>query len=180
MSINLNSFILPDSVIESMKQKIKKTENIKRELGFNLCQLDGSNELKDDTHCIGSECRISLEKACKIGKKVGLFHTHPKNGKGTSSPSLSDLQNGYYFGMNCIGGAGDHKVICYVRKDKVMDLKVYNAIKYNRERFEPVGAGKIHHIKTKKGYEIIKSKIRDRDYARDKLRDDHFDIIDVI
>lgn len=75
--------------------------------------------------------------------------------------------------MNCIGGVKDQKIKCYIRKDK-------EAIKYNRDRFEPVGAGKIHHITTKKGYEIIKAKIRDRNYARDKLRDYYFNIVDVV
>ena len=49
MPKNLNSFILTDNIIEIMKQKLKKTGEIHREFGFNLCKTDGSNELKDDT-----------------------------------------------------------------------------------------------------------------------------------
>ncbi len=181
MSININSFILTDNMIELMKEKLKKTESLNRELGFNLCKVDESNELKDDTHCIGSDCRITLETVCKIGKKVGLYHTHPRNGgEGTSNPSIADLQNGYFYGMNCIGGIVDQKIRCYIRKDKVMNPKDYKTITYNRERFESIKAGKIHHVTTRKGHEIIKSKFRDLVYTRDKLRDSYFNIIDVV
>ena len=178
MPKNLNSFILPDNIIETMKKRLIKTGKIHRELGFNLCKVEDSNELRDDTHCIGSACEIALAKACKIGKKVGSFHTHPKNGKGRADPSIGDLQNAYYFGINCIGGEEDNNVKCYVRKDKELNKKDYNAITHYREKYRPLN--RPHYISTEKGREIILAKFREREYIRDKLKESYFDTIDII
>lgn len=178
MPKNLNSFILPDNVIDTMKKKIIKTGQVRRELGFNLCQIEGSNELRDDTHCIGSACEIALAKACKIGKKVGTFHTHPENGHGISKPSLGDLKNAYYFGINCIGGETDKKIQCYVRKDKELNKKDYNTISYYRDKYKPLD--RIHRVTTEKGREIVMAKFRERDYTIDRLKESYFNTIDII
>lgn len=178
MPKNLNSSILPDSVIEIMKKKLVKTEKVRRELGFNLCQVEGSNQLQDDTHCIGSDCRIALEKTCKVGKKVGLFHTHPGNGEGTSGPSLSDLENAYYYGMNCVGGATDKKIKCYVRKDKEFSTKDYKTIRYYREKYSHLS--KVHHITSEKGRQMVLAKFRERDYAIDALKKSYFNTVDIV
>jgi hypothetical protein len=176
MPKNLNSFILTDNIIEIMEQKLKKTEEINRELGFNLCKIFGSNELKDDTHCIGSECRIPLEKTCKTGIKVGTYHTHTKQ---DSTPSLPDLWGGYYHGIEYIGGTDDQKITCYVRKDKDRDPKINKVFAANSLRFESLGAGKKHSIKTQRGYQIYMSKFRDLQYTRDALLKGHFYTVNI-
>lgn len=178
MSKNLNSFILSDRVIEIMKQKLKKTEEIHKELGFNLCQIEGSNELQDDTHCIGSECKITLAKTCSVGTKVGLFHTHPGNGTGTSDPSISDLHNAYYYGISCIGGVEDKRIRCDVRKDKTINAKDLKTFKYYSEQFGPLD--RQHKITSQKGYETLKAKFREMYYVREKLRTNYFNTIDII
>jgi len=175
---NLNSFILPDNVIETMKKKLEKSGQVHRELGFNLCQIEDSNELRDDTHCIGSACEIVLAGVCKTGKKVGIYHTHPENGKGTSDPSLSDLENGYYYGMNCVGGQTDKRVKCYVRKDKEINRKDYNTIKYYRQMYKPLD--KPHRVTSEKGRQIVLAKFRERDYTRDTLKKSYFNIIEIV
>jgi hypothetical protein len=177
MPKNLNSFVLTDNIIEIMKQKISKTENIRREFGFNLCHIEGSNELKDDTHCIGTECAMPLEKTCKIGKKVGTFHTHPES---DSVPSLPDLWNGYYYGVECIGGTTDKKIVCYIRKDKEQDPKTNKIFAANAERFKSLSAGKEHHITKQRGYQIHMSKYRDLQYTRDFLQKKYFDTVNII
>jgi len=174
MPKNLNSFILSDDTIEIMKQKLKKTGEINRELGFNLCKIDGTNELKDDTHCIGSNCNLQLSDTCKIGKKVGTYHTHPK---ATSIPSLPDLWGGYYHGVECIGGTQDQKITCYVRKDKDRDPKINKMFSANNARFESLRSGKKHSIKTQRGYQMYMSKFRDLQYTRDVLQQKYFDAI---
>ena len=78
MPINLNSFVLTDNMIDIMKKNLKKSEEINKEIGFNLCQIDGNNELKDENYHIGTEDSIYFSVACDIGKKVGEFHTHPQ------------------------------------------------------------------------------------------------------
>lgn len=176
MPKNLNSFVLPDSVMEIMKQKVRKTEIIHKELGFNLCKIEGSNELKDDTHCIGSECSMPLAKTCKIGEKVGTFHTHPK---ADSEPSLPDLWGGYYYGVECVGGVKDKKIACYVRKDKVRDPGVVKAFAANSARFKSLSAGKKHHLTTDRGYQIYMSKFHDLQYTRKFMMQKYFDAVDI-
>jgi hypothetical protein len=177
MPKNLNSFVLTDKIIDIMKQKISKTENIRREFGFNLCHIEGSKELKDDTHCIGTECRMPLAKICKIGKKVGTFHTHPRS---DSTPSLPDLWDGYYYGTECIGGTVDKKVVCYIRKDKELDPKINRMFAANIERFRSLGAEKEHHITKEKGYQTYMSKYRDMIYTRDFLQKKYFDTVSIL
>lgn len=174
MPKNLNSFILSDNIIEIMKQKLKKTEDIKKELGFNLCHIDDNNELKDDTHCIGSECNMPLAKTCKIGNKVGTFHTHPKE---DSIPSLPDLWNGYFYGVECVGGTVDQKITCYVRKDKVRDPEINKVFAANAARFASLKAGKKHHLTTQRGYKMYMSKFRDLQYTRNFLEKKYFDAV---
>lgn len=177
MPKNLNSFILSDNIIEIMKQKLKKTGDINKELGFNLCQIEGNNELKDDAHCIGSECRLPLAKACNIGTKVGTYHTHPKQ---NSIPSLADLWGGYYHGVECIGGTADQKIMCYIRKDKVRDPEINKIFVANAARFDSLRAGKKHNITTQRGYNMYMSKYRDLQYTRDFLQKKYFEAISIV
>lgn len=176
MPKNLNSFILTDDIIDIMKQKTKKTEIIHRELGFNLCHIEGINELKDDTHCIGTACSLPLENTCKIGKKVGTFHTHPS---GDSTPSLPDLWGGYYHGIKCIGGVKDKKIACYIRKDKELDPKTNRIFAANATRFESLSATKEHHITKQRGYQIYMSKYRDLQYTTNFLQKKYFDVVNI-
>jgi hypothetical protein len=125
----------------------------------------------------GTDCKLKLNQDCKVGKKVGLYHTHPES---ISNPSLADLENGYYYGINCIGGTDDNKIKCYARKSNYINIKDYNTITYHKKRFDPISAGKVHRITTKKGYEQIKSVIRDRDYAIENIKKNYFNEIDVL
>lgn len=168
---------MSDNIIDVMKQKLKKTESINMELGFNLCQIEGSNELKDDTHCIGTECTMPLTKTCKIGNKVGTFHTHPKS---DSKPSFPDLWNGYYHGVECIGGTTDKKITCYIRKDKVRDPKINKVFAANAQRFESLRTEKKHHLTTQRGYQIYMSKFRDLQYTRDFMQKKYFDTVNIV
>lgn len=177
MPKNLNSFVLTDNIIDIMKKKMEKTENIYRELGFNLCHIEGSNELKDDTHCIGTECSLPLEKTCKTGSKVGTFHTHPT---GDSVPSLPDLWGGYYYGTECVGGITDKKIVCYIRKDKERDSMTNKMFATNVIRFKPLSSGKEHHITKQRGYQMHMSKYRDLQYTRDFLLKKYFDTVNIV
>lgn len=178
MPKNINSSIITDDMIETMKKKVEKTTIIRRELGFNLCKVEDSDVLQDDIHCIGSNCAIRLASDCKTGKKIGSFHTHPRNGDATSNPSLSDLENAYLFGINCVGGVEDKKIRCYVRKDKTVNLKDFSIIKYNKEHFAAMD--RPHHVTTLRGLEMVQARFRERDYTRDKLRDHYFNTVDIV
>ncbi len=176
MPKNLNSFVLTDNIIDIMKQKLKKTKDIQKELGFNLCHIEGNKELKDDTHCIGTECTLPLEKACKTGNKIGTFHTHPKQ---DSQPSLPDLWGGYYYGVECIAGTKDKKIVCYIRKDKELNLKINKMFAANAARFDSLRAIKKHRITTQRGYNIYMSQFRDLQYTKDFLQKKYFDAVDI-
>ncbi len=135
MSIKLNSFTLPDSVIQKMKRYTidSKTKNI--EIGFNLCS-DKQNHLlvlHDEKPCSGSECTLDIPKGCNSGKHVGLFHTHVS---ASSKPSIQDILNAYYFGINCIGSVDERNIKCYVRKDTIPTRENIESITLSIVRYE--------------------------------------------
>ena len=183
MSTKLNSYILPDKVIQKMKTDIEETKKLGIEIGFNLCTKDMTEELQDEKHCVGSSCKLTGWKpGCESkGKHVGIFHTHPivpKISKGDSSPSMSDLTGAYQYGIMCVGGARDNKIQCSIRKDKEVDIKTIRSIRADVEMYEKFLKRK-HHITTRKGYEAYMAKYRDAEYAKDKLHERLFNIIDI-
>lgn len=118
MTTKLNSFILPDNVIEKMKKNVdySRFENI--EFGFNLCS--GSlKQLHDEKPCLGT-CSVSIPKGCDKGEQVGIFHTHAGS---SSKPSILDILNAYKLSINCIGSTEEKDIKCYVRKDKTYKIE---------------------------------------------------------
>ncbi len=110
----LGQFILSDKIIEKMRDKIKRNERVKKELGFSLFQKN--NILIDRWHCTGNKGSIFPSNKCINGEElVGGFHTHPHK---NSEPSIGDMQNAYREGFECIGGFLDQKIVCYIRKTK--------------------------------------------------------------
>lgn len=118
MSTKLNSFILPDSVIQKMKRNVEDSRIKDIEVGFNLCAENGN--LHDENPCVGIECAVDIPKGCTRGKYVGLFHTHPHN---SSEPSIQDIANAYQIGINCIGSTEEKNIKCYIRKDTIHTRK---------------------------------------------------------
>ena len=112
MSTKLNSFILPDSVIQKMKRNVEDSRTKDIEVGFNLCAENGN--LHDENPCVGTECSVDIPKGCTRGKHVGLFHTHSNT---SSEPSIQDIANAYHIGINCIGSTEEKCIKCYIRKD---------------------------------------------------------------
>lgn len=179
----LNSYILPDKIIQKMKTHIEDTKKTGLEIGFNLCTIDTTEELQDEKYCVGSSCSLkSWKPGClSKGRHVGIFHTHPivpKISKGESSPSMTDLIGAYRYGIMCIGGAGDNKIQCSVRKDKGPDIQVIRSIIADVEIYEKPLKRK-HHITTRKGLEAHLSKHREAQYIKDKLHERLFNIIDI-
>ena len=184
MPKNLNSFILPDNVIQRMKVDIEDTKRLGVEIGFNLCTKDTSNELQDEKYCKGSSCKLTgWSPGCTSkGKHVGIFHTHtivPKKSMGESSPSMSDITTAYRYGVMCIGGAGDNKIACIIRKDKTADPKIIKSIRADVEMYEKPFRH-VFHITTRKGYEKYLSKLRDLTYTREKLQEKLFNTIEIV
>lgn len=183
MPTKLNLYILPDKVIQKMRSDIEDTKKIGLEIGFNLCTKNTTEELKDEKHCTGAACRlVGWKPGCESkGKHVGIFHTHPvvpKISKGPSSPSMSDMTSAYTYGIMCVGGAGDNKIICIVRKDKDPDPKVIRSIRADVEMYErPMRS--IPKITTRKGYEKYMARYRELEYTRNKLQERLFNTIEI-
>ena len=133
MSTKLNSFILPDNVIQKMKKNVEysKFENI--EFGFNLCNQKGQQILHDENPCVGNECSIDIPKGCKEGEHVGLFHTHAGS---SSKPSIQDILNAYKLSINCIGSTEEKDIKCYVRKGKTYKTEERDNIIVAMARYE--------------------------------------------
>jgi hypothetical protein len=89
------------------------------EVGVPICSDDNGRLHLDERvsePCVGAGCRIA--KACKVGKKVGSFHTHPLVGVWPSPQDImtSAQENETFF---CIGGRlRDDKpyTACYIPK----------------------------------------------------------------
>lgn len=122
MTTKLNSFILPDSVIQKMKKNVEysRFENI--EFGFNLCSDNQKDQkiLHDEKPCLGNECSVDIPKGCEKGEHVGIFHTHASS---SSKPSIRDILNAYKLSINCIGSTEEDSIKCYVRKDNTYKIE---------------------------------------------------------
>ncbi len=123
MSIKLNSYVLPDDTINSMKSVLSKSVQTKRELGFTLC-ADQKDNLHARNLCTGEDCTIGIRVKCDEHEKfAGAYHTHPNS---YSMASASDL---IYCGTvpnTCIGGERDNKIKCFTWKHKHITEEKYN------------------------------------------------------
>lgn len=109
----INSFILPDSIISNMKDKIKDTKKLKTELGFALCTEKDSNVVVKGSECTGTRCSIK-SGICREGHiQLGDYHTHPRT---APTMSINDMVTGCSEKMECIGSARYNNIICYIRK----------------------------------------------------------------
>lgn len=116
MPKNLNSYILKDRTIKSMKEFIDKTKIDKLERQFDLCLCTKDNTLFHMNECTGNQCSVISRKICVGGEFKGSYHTHPV--PFSEKPSTGDLLNILYDGMGCIGSAKSDKIKCLMLKDK--------------------------------------------------------------
>ena len=113
MSKQIGSFILPDNIISSMKDKIKETKKLKIETGFALCTDKDSNVITKGPECTGTKCSIKAE-VCKENQiQIGDYHTHPR---AAATMSITDMVTGCSEKIECIGSARFNNVICFSRK----------------------------------------------------------------
>ncbi len=123
----INSFILPDNIISNMKDKIKETKKLKKEVGFALCSTDsniitkGSNIITKGTECIGTNCSIKTGICKNNQTSIGNFHTHPRS---HPTMSITDMVTGCSEEIECIGSVPFNTIRCFTRKtDKTQCLK---------------------------------------------------------
>lgn len=121
MSKQIGSFILPDNVILSMKNKIQDTKKLKTELGFALCTEENSNIIVKGPECTGTRCSIKATTCDKRQTQVGDYHTHPR---AAATMSITDMVTGCSEKMECTGSARFNDIVCFSRKtDEFQCLK---------------------------------------------------------
>lgn len=129
-SKKLNSFILPNNIIQKMKDKIQEAKIKDIEIGFNLCS--DNNQLHDESLRTATEYELRMPDTCSKGRKVGSFHTHVES----TDPSITDIYSIYKSGMQCIGSTREKKIRCYIRKDKTPRQEDIEIIRSNMTKFE--------------------------------------------
>ncbi len=164
MPIKLNSYTLPDDVVEKMKIKIKETKEKKIELGFGLCRMKYVNTLKPGVECTGDECKIIQMPECPTGLYVGGYHTHPS---GIAAPSIADLKNAYMNDVECVGAPEEDAIRCFVR----LGHRKQEDEKYIISKFKDVEEN-YPKVVDNAQYERWKS-------ARDEIWNKHFQTVDV-
>jgi hypothetical protein len=113
MPKQIGSFILPDSIMSSMKDKIKETKKLKIELGFALCTEKDSNIISKGTDCTGTRCSIKAGICREGNTQIGNYHTHPRT---DATMSITDMVTGCSENIQCIGSARLTNVVCFSRK----------------------------------------------------------------
>ncbi len=132
MSKQVGTFILPDNIIEDMKDKIKYTRKLKIELGFSLCSEKDSSIIIKGSGCTGNRCSIRPGE-CREGQdKIGDYHTHPVT---ESTMSISDMIEGCSQKMECIGSAKFGNIVCFVRKANKSQC-LSDTIPFRKEEYE--------------------------------------------
>jgi hypothetical protein len=123
MSKQIDSFILPNDIISSMKDKIKDTKKLKTELGFALCidpKKDSSVIIKG-SECTGTRCSIKTGMCKENQTHIGDYHTHPRT---AATMSITDIVTGCSENIECVGSARFNNIVCFLRKtDKSQCLK---------------------------------------------------------
>ena len=132
MSKQVNSFILPDNIIEDMKDKIKYTKKFKIELGFSLCSEKDSNIITKGSECTGNRCSIRPGTCRKGQDKVGDYHTHPMT---ESTMSIADIIEGCSQKIECIGSAKFDNIVCFVKKTNKYQC-LNDTIPFRNEEYE--------------------------------------------
>lgn len=164
MTIKLNSYSLPEDVIDKMRLKIEETRQKNIELGFGLCRMKYVNTLKPGDDCSGDECSILPIQECRTGTYVGGYHTHPS---GTAEPSIADLRNAYIHDVECVGSAKEEDIKCFIRTGHRNPQDEKDIISTVKEIEEPLPA-----IINEEQHKIWKS-------ARDEILVKHFQVVEI-
>lgn len=113
MSTKLDPYILPDSIINTMREMIRETKTDELERQFDLC-AQSNNILLETNRCTGNTCSVRSRKVCDVGQFIGTYHTHPF--PFSEKPSSGDLLNIQHEGVGCIGSAKTDRIRCYKYK----------------------------------------------------------------
>jgi hypothetical protein len=164
MVTKLNSYVLPENVVEKMRAKIIETKEKNIELGFGLCRLKFINTLRTGNECTGDECSMEQVPECSTGLYVGGYHTHPR---GPANPSITDLRGAYVNDVECIGSVKENAIRCFVRIGPRVPMYEKDIVAAVKDIEEPlVGA-------------VSKEKYQKWEKARNEILNKHFKAIDI-
>lgn len=179
MPTKLNSYILHDNTIDTMKEMISETKQDKLERQFDFCHNPKTNILIPENRCIGNVCSVTSRKTC-IGteKFIGTYHTHPE--PFSEKPSSGDLFNIQGEGMGCVGSAFTNRIRCYIFKAKEKDYEYIKEVNKDLEKIDDIELEIERKIidktgKTKESWQMIARK-EDSLKEKDKVINKYFRI----
>jgi len=170
----LGRYILPDKVVERMKKLAYRSEEIQKEIGFNLCvnkhaRLDDNSQLPITTGLtsIGDESEIRTmanpRQRCPPNTvHIGKFHTHPNADSANMSPG--DVISMCEDDIACIGT--HEEINCFVRKSGHAYREIQHKCEPLYDEIKKIKAQIKQHEKQKDKEKYI--------YDRQKFFQDHF------
>lgn len=146
MTTKIDSYILPNKVIEKMKEQIDKTMSTGTEHAFSLCSKT-DNIIVDRKHCEGERCQMTMEIGCEKDEElVGFYHTHPHSSDAQISPGdikviceAGKEKNGEIVPIRliaCVGSPTGNKINCFIKKTFPPELDKKMAISCVEEAAE--------------------------------------------
>lgn len=114
MSIQLNEYILPDSIIDKMKRFSRLSNETKEDSCFSLCTNNSDNNIIIDRNPHkGKKCTSIIRPKCDENETpVGIFHSYPR--RELIEPSNQDIRILYQYGIVC--SISEKESICFSRK----------------------------------------------------------------
>ncbi len=182
-SKKINSFTISNKTLEIMKLQIDIDYIMRKrvlepgENGFILCAKSDSDILSDEGHYQGDA--KFRDQNCKVGTKVGLFHTQHR-----IDISLEDLSRAYSSWVACIGtlnlgGRLTYLAKCYIRKSDKIDPNIMDELNNKAEEYNNI----IEVLKRHRTFESNQKIDEIKENARresDHIAYNFFDVIDVL
>lgn len=129
MVAKLNSYTLSDNSIDTMRNALDMSRDIKKEIGITMCSMQDNFITLRGWH-VGKERNAPIARKCNEGEEyVGYYHTHPI---ATSKATGIDLAKCGDSKIICVGGVSEQRhqrgrtidnVNCYIWRDKVISIQ---------------------------------------------------------
>ena len=129
MVVKLNSYTLSDNSIDTMRNALDRSRDIKKEIGITMCSKQDNFITLREWH-VGKKRSAPIMRECNEGEEyVGYYHTHPI---ATSKATGIDLAKCGDSKILCVGGTSEQRlqkgrtidnINCYIWKDKVISVQ---------------------------------------------------------
>lgn len=143
MIVKLNSYTLSDNSVDTMRNVLDRSRDIKKEIGITMCSKQDNVIMLRGEH-EGEENQVHINRECNKGEEyVGYYHAHHK---GTSKATGGDLAQCGTSKILCVSGISEQEiqkgqindsVACYTWKDNVISVqeskKLFDDVLIGRE-----------------------------------------------